>query len=60
MFNDVVFTWKIFGALTSDASAELRVAAKIPAVISGPHALSISTICKNTLYPYIPQAINKQ
>lgn len=35
-------TWNIFGALTRLASAELKVAAKMPAVIRGPHKLSAS------------------
>lgn len=31
-------TWKTFGALTSEARADDRVAEKIPAVIRGPKA----------------------
>jgi hypothetical protein len=41
--NNIYQTWNTFGALTSDASAELSVAANMPHVTNGPHAL-ISSI----------------
>ena len=49
-------TWKIFGALTKHASAELKDAANIPVVIIGPTAL-ISAIIYNKQVVY--RNINK-